>query len=189
MPRLGVIIASTRDGRVGHPVAEWFLDRARRHGQFELSTLDLKAIALPLLEEPKHPRLADYQQPRTIAWSRTVAALDAFVIVTPEYNYSSPPALVNALDHLYKEWHYKPAAFVSYGGISGGTRGVEVTKRILLALKMVPINEAVTISFVARQMDAESGRFLANDTHEAAATALLDELLRWSEALRVMRMR
>lgn len=187
MTRLGVIIGSTRQGRVGLPVATWFVEHARQHGKFDISVLDLTVIALPLLEEPKHPRLAQYQDPRTIAWSNTIKALDAFVLVTPEYNYSSPPALVNALDHLYQEWNYKPAAFVNYGGISGGTRGAEVTKQILYSLKMVPITEAVTIPFVAKQIDPESGRFLANDTNGKAATVLLDELLRWSEALRVLR--
>jgi NAD(P)H-dependent FMN reductase len=182
-----VIIGSTRQGRIGLPVANWFVEVAGKHGKFDVTVLDLKDIALPLLEEPKHPRLGQYQDARTIAWSQTVATLEAFVLVTPEYNFSSPPALVNALDHLYKEWNYKPAGFVSYGGISGGTRGVEMTKQILYALKMVPINEAVAIPFVAKQMDPESGRFLATETNEKAATTMLNELARWAETLRSMR--
>jgi NAD(P)H-dependent FMN reductase len=187
VPTLGIVIASTREGRAGLPVANWFIDTARRHNKFAITVIDLKDLQLPMLSEPKHPRFAQYQQPTTIAWSDTVAALDAFVFVTPEYNYSSPPALVNALDHLYKEWNYKPAAFVSYGGISGGTRGVEVTKQILYALKMVPINEAVAIPFVAKHIDAATGRFQASEANEKAATTVLDELLRWCEPLRGLR--
>src|SRR5262245_59179168 len=131
---LGVIIASVRKGRAGLPVANWFVEVARRHAKFDVTTIDLRAVGLPLLEEPKHPRLQQYEDPRTKAWSATVSAIDAFVIVTPEYNFSSPPALVNALDHLYKEWNYKAAAFVSYGGISGGLRSVQSTRQLLTAL-------------------------------------------------------
>ena len=55
MPRLGVVIASTREGRVGAPVAEWFMERARQHGGFEVELVDLEAVNLPMLSEPNHP--------------------------------------------------------------------------------------------------------------------------------------
>jgi NAD(P)H-dependent FMN reductase len=184
---LGVIIASTRQGRLGLPVATWFLERAREHGAFAITVLDLAELELPLLQEPNHPRLGRYQDARTKAWSALVAPLDAFVIVTPEYNFSSPPALVNALDHLDAEWHYKPVGFVSYGGISGGTRSVEATKHILSSLKMVALTEAVNIGFVAKQIDPGSRRFVANEVNDKAAATLLAELVRWTAALRVLR--
>lgn len=185
MPRLGVVIASTREGRVGAPVAEWFMERARQHGGFEVELVDLKAVNLPLLSEPNHPRLKKYTQETTRAWSATVEALDAFVMVTPEYNFFSPPALVNALDHLYVEWSYKAAGFVSYGGVSGGLRSTQMTKLLLTTFNMVPIVEQVAIPFVAKQM--EDGRFAANEMHDKSATAMLDELLRWTNALESLR--
>ena len=58
-------------------------------------------MLLPLLEEPMHPRLQRYEHAETKAWSALIHTFDAFVIVTPEYNYGSPPALLNALDHLW----------------------------------------------------------------------------------------
>ena len=112
-------------------------------------------------------------------------ALDAFVIVTPEYNFSSPPALVNALDHLYPEWNYKAAGLVTYGGVSGGLRAAQMTKLMLTAFKIVPILEQVTIPFVAKLI--EDGRFAANETHDKSATTMLDELLRWTNALATLR--
>ena len=187
MHKLGVIIASVRNGRVGLPVANWFLGVARTHGKFDVTALDLKEVDLPLLEEARHPRLMQYADPRTKAWSATVAAVDAFVIVTPEYNYSAPPALINALDHLYNEWSYKAAAFVSYGGVSGGIRSVQMSKQLLAALKMVPIVEAVAIPFVAKQIDTASGTFMPNEANDKAATVMLDELVRWTDALGVLR--
>ena len=56
----------------------------------------------------------------TKAWSARVDAADAFVFVTPEYNYGVPAALKNAIDYLNTEWAYKPVGFVSYGGIFAG---------------------------------------------------------------------
>jgi NAD(P)H-dependent FMN reductase len=185
MPRLGVVIASTREGRVGAPVAEWFVDRARQHGGFDVELVDLKAVNLPVLSEPNHPRVKKYTQETTKAWSATVGALDAFVIVTPEYNFFSPPALVNALDHLYAEWNYKAAGFVSYGGVSGGLRSTQMTKLFLTGFKIVPIVEQVAIPFVAKQV--ENGRFAANDVQDTSAAAMLDELLRWTGALATLR--
>jgi NAD(P)H-dependent FMN reductase len=79
------------------------------------------------------------------------------------------------------------AAFVSYGGISGGLRAVQMTKQTLSALKMVPIVEAVTIPFVAQTIDRESGAFKATELHDKSATTLLDELYRWTSALAQLR--
>ena len=138
-------------------MADWLLERARQHAGFDVELVDLKAVDLPLLSEPHHPRLQKYTQEKTKAWSATVTALDAFVVVTPEYNFGSPPALINALDHLYLEWNYKAVGFVSYGGISGGLRSVQMTKMMLTSFKLVPIVEAVTIPFIAKAL--QDGRF------------------------------
>jgi NAD(P)H-dependent FMN reductase len=186
MLKLIVIIASTRPGRAGLPIANWFVERARSHGRFEVSVADLKEVGLPLLDEPQHPRLGRYEHAHTKAWSAIVAAADAFAIVTPEYNSGTPPALVNALDFLYREWNEKPVAFVSYGGVSGGTRSVQMTKQIVTTLKMMPIFEAVTIPFFSKYMTPE-GTFKGSDNFDTSARGMLDELHRWAETLAPMR--
>jgi NAD(P)H-dependent FMN reductase len=185
MLKLHVIIASTRPGRVGLPIGTWFHERAKAHGKFEVTLVDLAEVKLPLLDEPKHPRFQQYEHAHTKSWSATISAADAFVLVTPEYNFSTAPSLGNALDYLYKEWNYKPAAFVSYGGISGGLRAVEMTKQTLCALKMVPLTEAVTLPFGAKQV--ADGVFTGTPENEKAAAAMLDELHRYAEALKPMR--
>ena len=121
--RLNVIVASTRPGRVGIHVGRWAHGVAAAHPAFEARLVDLAEFALPVYDEPRHPRLRQYEHAHTRAWSASVAAADAFVLVTPEYNHGPTPALINALDYVYHEWHYKPAAFVSYGGVSGGAAG------------------------------------------------------------------
>lgn len=187
MPHLQIIIASTRENRKGPAVAAWAEAQARAHGGFDVELVDLAAVNLPLMNEPEHPRLQKYTHEHTRAWSARVQKADAFVLVTPEYNFSSPPALINALDYLVLEWAYKPVGFVSYGGISGGLRGVQMTKLLLTALKMVPIPEAVTVPLYSSFIDKDSGEFRPEEKQAKAATAMLDELLRWTTALAQLR--
>jgi NAD(P)H-dependent FMN reductase len=182
-----VIVASTRKGRAGLPIASWFVDLAVKDGKFDVQMLDLKTIDLPMLEEPNHPRSGNYTDPKTKAWSATASAMDAFVFVTPEYNHGCPPALLNALDHLYAEWHYKPVGFVSYGGVSGGTRSVQMIRPVLTVLKLVSIAEVVNISFFTQYMDTTTGTFAATEAHAKAAGLMLSELLRWTGALSALR--
>jgi NAD(P)H-dependent FMN reductase len=174
-PVLQVIVASTRPGRVGAPVATWFAERARAHGAFEVEVLDLAEVGLPLLDEPKHPRLQQYEHQHTKDWSATISRGDAFVFVTPEYNHSFSAPLKNALDYLHVEWRDKAVGFVSYGGVSGGTRAVQALKPVVGALRMFPLMDAVNIPFVASLLD-DDRNFTPNETTESAAKAMLDEL-------------
>lgn len=188
MLKLHVVVVSTRPGRQGPSVAAWFDEFARAQGKFEVRLVDLAEVNLPLLDEPAHPRLGTYQHEHTKRWSAIVAEADAFAFVTPEYNHGVPPSLLNALDFVFQEWQYKPAGFVSYGGQSGGMRGVQMVKPILTMLKMMPIPEAVTIPFFTQHRD-QSGKFTATEAHEKGAAAMLHELSRWAEALKPLRVR
>ncbi len=185
-PTLMIIVASTRPGRVGLPVAQWFEQRAITHGGFAIDLVDLAALNLPFMDEPNHPRLRQYTHQHTMDWSAQVAAADAFVFVMPEYNYGFNAPLKNAIDYLQHEWAYKPVGFVSYGGISAGTRAVQMIKQVVTTLKMTPLFEAVSIPFV-RQFIGDQGEVQANEIMEIAATALLDELQRVEGALRPLR--
>ncbi len=186
MSKLHVVTVSTRDGRQGLPVAQWTVERARAHGKFEVEAVDLREVNLPLFDEPEHPRFRRPVHEHTKRWAKKVAEADAFVFVTPEYNYAMPPSLLNALTYLTYEWHYKAAGFVSYGGLSGGTRSVQMAKQVVTTLKMVALPEAVSIPFVAQFLD-EHRQIKANDVMEQAQQALLDELARWEAALRPLR--
>jgi NAD(P)H-dependent FMN reductase len=185
-PTLQIIIASTRPGRVGLPVAEWLRDRALEQGAFDVEVVDLAEVNLPFLDEPNHPRFRQYTHQHTKDWSATIDRADAFVFVMPEYNYGFNAPLKNAIDYLHHEWQYKPVGFVSYGGVSAGTRAVQMIKQVVTTLKMVPLSEAVSIPFV-RQFIDEDGAVQANEVMETAATAMLDELARWVGALQPLR--
>jgi NAD(P)H-dependent FMN reductase len=186
MPNLTIIIGSTRPGRAGAPIAQWFAERAKEHGGFDVTVADLAEIGLPLMDEPNHPRLRQYTREHTRDWSATVDAADAFVIVTPEYNSGYPAALKNALDYLHHEWLHKPVGFVSYGGVSAGTRAVQQLKQVVTTLRMLPVVDSVSIPFFTQFLD-EDGALRPNVIMEQAADAMLDELVRTESALRQLR--
>jgi NAD(P)H-dependent FMN reductase len=180
-----IVIASTRPGRGGWPVAQWFIQRATDHGGFEIEVVDLVDFKLPLLDEPNHPRLREYVNPHTHEWSERVGAADAFVFVTPEYNHGYPASLKNAIDYLHHEWRYKPVGFVSYGGVAAGTRSVEQLQQVVTAVKLYPLIEQVNIPFYQQFLKDEA--IEANEVMEHAAVALLDQLVKMEAVLRPLR--
>lgn len=177
LPVLRIIIASTRPGRVGATIADWVIERAREHGGFQVDVTDLAELNLPMMDEPEHPRSQRYTHEHTKAWSRAIAASDAFILVMPEYNYGYTAPLKNALDYLSNEWANKPVGFVSYGGASGGMRAVELLKPVLTALRLYPVGAAVAVQFVAQQLN-DQRIFMPNEHQEAALARELDELAR-----------
>ena len=185
--KLHVVVSSTRPGRVGPLIADWFaglVDPDPERG-FDVEIIDLAQVALPMLDEPNHPAGQLYVHEHTRNWSASVAAADAFVFVMAEYNTGFTAPLKNALDYLYSEWHHKPVGFVSYGMTSGGMRAVEMVKPVAVALKMVPVQDAVTIPL--RSMVDVDGVLHPDDRMAEAAHDLLTELRVLADALAPVR--
>ena len=186
MYNLKIIIASTRPGRKGISVANWFIETVKKYPDFNVEVLDLAEINLPFIDEPNHPRLQQYTKEHTKKWSHTIDSADAFVFIIPEYNYSMPPTLLNAIDFLYKEWNYKPVGLVSYGGISGGTRSAQMSKQVMTAVKLMPLAEGVTLPFFTKNID-DNERFNSNELIDKSVAVMMKELLRWTAALQSIR--
>jgi NAD(P)H-dependent FMN reductase len=184
-PLLHIIICSTRPGRSGPAVATWFHELAQLHGEFDAQLIDLAGFDLPVFDEPNHPRLQRYVNSHTKSWSASVSSAEAFVFVLPEYNHGPPPSFLNALTYLSREWNYKPAAFVSYGGTSGGTRAVVVAQLALVTLRVVPIFETVAIAHFQRHIT--EGTYVPSEFQVDAAHRLLRELKRWVDPLNALR--
>jgi NAD(P)H-dependent FMN reductase len=181
-----IVVASTRPGRIGLPVSQWFLEAAKQHGGFQVTVADLAEENLPFLDEPHHPRLRTYLHDHTKRWSEKVDAADAIVFVIPEYNFTLGAALKNALDYLHQEWNYKATSVVSYGGVSAGTRSAMALSSVAYPLKMFMVPEAVNIPFV-RNFLGEDGQIHPNETMTGAATAMLNELSKVATALKPLR--
>jgi NAD(P)H-dependent FMN reductase len=188
-PVLQVVIGSTRPGRAGLPVGRWVAEQAEKDDRFDVELVDLAEVALPIVDEPNHPRLRRYTHDHTRRWSATVERADAFVFVVPEYNHGVNAALKNAVDYLVHEWAHKPAGIVSYGGVAGGTRAVHALKPTLSVLKMLPLTEGVIIPFVATHLAGEGDQRWFTPTAEMqnGAGVMFDELARTTPLLRQLR--
>lgn len=182
---LHVIIASTRPGRVGPDIARWFATQVPADLGFQVEVVDLAEVALPMLDEPHHPADHHYVHEHTRRWSASVGSADAFVLVMPEYNTGFTAPIKNALDYLYTEWHHKPVGFVSYGMTSAGLRAVEMLKPVLIALKMVPVQDAVTVPLRSR-LD-ERGVLHPDEIMAEAAQDMLVQLRQLTDALAAVR--
>jgi NAD(P)H-dependent FMN reductase len=184
MTRIMIIVASVRPGRIGLPIAEWVRERVEASGH-EVDFADLAEVGLPFLDESVHPAKKQYEKPHTLAWSERVESAEAFVLVTPEYNHSFSPALKNALDFLFHEWSRKPVAFVSYGGVSGGLRGVTALEPVLLSLGMVRTMGDVIIPGASRQL--EDGALVPDESRERAMQSVIAELATLAGPLAALR--
>ncbi|GHA87164.1 NADPH-dependent FMN reductase [Streptomyces chryseus] len=178
--RLAVIVASNREGRFAPVVTEWFLSRAAEHDDLDVDVIDVARVDLPTAlsfspSDDVKAVLADV--------SPRLAAADAFVVVTPEYNHSFPAALKNLIDWHGSEWHAKPVGFVSYGGMSGGLRAVEQLRQVFAEMHATTIRETVSFHGAWSHFDVD-GRHKDPSGAETAAKALLNQLTWWARALR-----
>ena len=139
MTRIGIVTASTRPRRIGHHVAAWV--RGLGPDDVELVDVDLRELALPLLDEPEMPSDGHYVHEHTRRWAAVVEGLDAMVLVMPEYNRGYNAALKNAIDYLYAEWDGMPVACVGYGW-SGARYARSALRQTLERVGMVVVEGA-----------------------------------------------
>ena len=185
MPRVLLLIASVRTGRVGAAVGAWVEDRLAADGGFEIDRVDLAELRLPLMDEPHHPKLQQYVGEPARAWSARVAAADAFVFVMPEYNHSYTAPLKNALDYLVHEWAWKPVGLVAYGGLAGGARAVVALEPVLANLRLIEAGPAVELAWVHEHLEATE--FLPTDRHDRALVTQIEALKRLTERTPALR--
>lgn len=178
--KVAVIVGSNREGRFGPVVAEWLLARVRAHEGFEADLIDLADVDLPtsLSFRPSAEVVAELDKV-----TPKLAAADAFIVLTPEYNHSYPASLKNVIDWHRDEWEAKPVALVSYGGISGGLRAVEHLRQVFAELHMVTVRDTVSFHNAGALFDDE-GAHRDPSVAEAAAKGMLDQLHWWAWALR-----
>jgi NAD(P)H-dependent FMN reductase len=183
---LKIISSTVRPGRKGPVVANWIKEVAGNHGSFNVELLDLGEIKLPMMDEPNHPRLRKYQHDHTKRWSEKIDEAEIFIFVTAEYDYNYPAPLRNALEYLVHEWQFKAAGIVSYGGVSAGTRAANSLKADLSTLKMVPITESVNFPFFEHNINDDND-FEVNEISMKAATTMLNQLIRWTKGLKIIK--
>ncbi|HEY0010335.1 MAG TPA: NAD(P)H-dependent oxidoreductase [Candidatus Paceibacterota bacterium] len=186
MPNIKILTGSTRPGRFNQQPADWLYALAKARGDMDVELIDLAELNLPFLDEPVPPSLRQYQNEHTKEWSKRIDAADGFLFVTPEYNHSYSPALKNAIDYLFFEWHYKPVGFVSYGSLAGGARAVEHLRGVSGEVKLYDLREQVLFPNYWENLD-ENGQYQFTERHAASANELMDRLVFWAAEMKASR--
>ena len=170
---IGLIYGSTRKGRFCDTVVRWAAAEIQAQDHYTVDLID-----------PAEINLADSAQPasKPNLWQR-MAKCDAFIVVTPEYNHGYTAALKLLIDSVGAEWHAKPVAFVSYGGISGGLRAVEQLRLVFAELHAVTIRDSVSFASAWEQFDA-AGNLKQPERPQRSMATMLGRLRWWAIALR-----
>lgn len=143
--------------------------------QITLEILDLATQSLPLYDEsvipaslPADNPTPHYSKAHTRSWSAVVKGYDAFIFVTPQYNWSIPASLKNALDYLFYEWKGKPAAVVSYGS-RGGSKAADHLKGVLNGLRMRVVSTApgLTVRYTGLPVGEAEERVVVDERDSA----------------------
>lgn len=175
---IGIILGSTREGRVSPQVGAWVKELADKRGDANYTIIDIADFKLPLLGEPGGDASG------AAGWSEAIAKQDGFVFIVQEYNHSITGALKNALDYLRDEWNNKAAGIVSYGSV-GGARAAEHLRGILGELLVADVRVHPALSLFT---DFENGTtFKPNDVQANSVNQMLDQVIPWSKALKTIR--
>jgi len=184
MLKIGIILGSTRPGRVSPQVGTWVYEQAKSRTDAQFEIIDIADYDLPVYDEAVPPGYHNYQKDHTKKWAEKVGGLDAFIFIAAEYNHGVTGALKNALDFIYAEWNNKAAGFVSYGS-TGGARAVEHLRGIMAELQVADVRAHVSLSGFT---DFENWTvFKPADNHKGQLSTLIDQLVAWGGALKTVR--
>ncbi|HYF96943.1 MAG TPA: NAD(P)H-dependent oxidoreductase [Patescibacteria group bacterium] len=176
--KLTVVLASTREGRRGKKVADWFLPIVRADDKFEVTFADLAEYDLPYsldFIEPSEREDKKYPDPNVQRWSDTIENSEALIFITSEYNHAMPASLKNAIDQIYWEWLEKPVGFIGYGGRGGGGDSIDSLRHTIETLKWQVAEPKVLIRGIKKIID-EEGNLTDMAEHEESAKQMLDNL-------------
>ena len=175
--KIGIILGSTRKGRVSPQVGSWVKALADKRNDAEYELVDIRDYNLPLLGESS-------EKEGILKWREKLESFDGFIFIVPEYNHGMPGALKNAIDHAREPWFNKAAGLVSYGS-AGGTRSAEQLRSVLAEQYIATIRTHVVLSTFT---DFENHSvFKPKEHHEDQLSTLFEQLLSWANALKPLR--
>ena len=151
-----------------------------------LDIFELDGIPVFNQDDEKKPPAA------VVDLKRRIREADAVLIVTPEYNYSVPGVLKNAIDWASRPygdsaWSGKPAAIMGASvGTIGTARAQYHLRQMFVFLNMFPINQPeVMIGNAASRFDAQGN--LVDETTKGFVRQLLENLVAWTRRLELSR--
>ena len=189
IPKIAIIISTTRATRFGDKPAKWISDIAAKRTDLVSEVIDLRDFPMPFFDEVASNAWVPTTNEVAQRWQKKVAAFDGYIFVTAEYNRGVPAVLKNALDYAYPEWNRKAAAYVGYGSV-GGARAVEQLRLISVELQMAPTRTGVHIQGADFMAAWKEGKDLKDIPHlQQNASDMLDQLVWWTNALKAARER
>jgi len=149
----------------------------------ELKIFDIEGI-------PLYNQDLEYEMPAKVKeFKAKIRSADAILVATPEYNYSVPGVLKNAIDWASRppsdnSFEGKPVAVMSAStGMLGGARAQYHLRQVFVTLNMHPINKPEVIVPFAKEKFDENVR-LKDDTTRARIRELLENLVAWTKKLK-----
>ena len=176
---LAVLYGSSRDGRFCDKVGDWLTQQLKAQTGLTLDLIDPLQLDLPVRYERE-------DGPAMKAYQARIAAADAFIVLTAEYNHGYTAALKHMIDAAMQEWQAKPVGFVSYGGISGGLRAVEQLRPVFAELSAVGLRHTVSFDNPWKALDLD-GQLMATPAAIRTLNVLIDHLRWWAVALKTAR--
>lgn len=147
-----------------------------------LETIELDGIPIFNQDEEQNPA------PKVVEFKRRIRESDAILFVTPEYNYSVPGMLKNAIDWASRPygdsaWNGKPAAIMGASpGSIGTARAQYHLRQIMVFLNMFPINQSeVMIGNAAARFDQQGN--LTDEATKDHIRQLLKNLMEWARRI------
>ncbi|KYQ85134.1 flavoprotein [Acinetobacter sp. NRRL B-65365] len=174
-----IIVGSIREGRTAIKIANWVNQAINELSLADIQTeiVDLQEWALPIFAGAHPPATGVYDQPKQQQWADKIAAADAFIFISPEYNHGYSPALKNALDYVAKEWQGKPAAYVGYGA-TNGSRSIDQLRQVATYIGLVDSNAVLEIRDIFKRNKEET--FEANEFEVKGLAALISKLQKYN---------
>jgi chromate reductase, NAD(P)H dehydrogenase (quinone) len=148
-----------------------------------IDIFDLDGIPLFNQDEERTPPA------KVVELKAKVRTADAILLVTPEYNYSVPGVLKNAIDWASRPygdsaWHGKPVAIMgASAGVFGSARAQYHLRQMFVFLNMYPVNQPEVMIAQAQQRFDATGN-LTDETSRKLIRQLLENLVAWTRQLR-----
>lgn len=180
--RIAVILGTERDGRQSEHLARYVFDRLKARTGMEPVFVDPRDLGFGNLRHRARD-VDEADTPALRSFIEDMHAMDGFVIVTPEYNFSFPGALKNLLDVTFKPWNRKPFGLVACGGISGGMRAIDALRQVVSGLGAVCVPAHVPVQFIAKTF-GPSGPLVDAEAWRKRIDSFLDEVAWYCEALK-----
>jgi NAD(P)H-dependent FMN reductase len=191
--KIGVVLGSSRERRLGERVIRWVLTTAQDVPEADFALFDLASYRLPFFDEAIAPwdNPDRHPAPNVARWLADMASADGYLFAVPEYNLAVPAVVKNALDLLAHEADAKPASILSYSDtFNGGVTAGHELRLVLSKLGMLPLPKTIPLAHAEQLLDPDGSLVAESRFARVVAQFLpfvLRELVQYAAALRPLR--